>query len=107
MGCMHSNEDLERLRSSHHLNESYLSEIACNGHIDDCVPLNRLKNTIKYYNEWEQKQQQSDTPTTGIYEHIMNQSDNVDGVTELLQDYHHFIHKHSNEYETIYNELTS
>ena len=104
MGCVGSTETLERLESDHHL-----SQISCDGCYDECTSINRLKNTLKYYNEWEQKQQQKSTNNThstrGIYEHLCSESDN--GVTELLQDYHHFISKHSHEYEPIYNNLTA
>merc|ERR1712228_328545 len=102
---MGSNENLERLQSEHNQSQ-YLSKIECNGQHDECVPMNRLKNIIKYYNEWEQKQSENtDSPSHGIYEYLSNESEN--GLTELLQDYHHFVSKHNNEYETIFNDLTS
>eukprot|EP01084_Bolivina_argentea_P172994 299638_1 len=68
----------------------------------ECTHLQRIRSILIKYNSYitDKRQYNKNINMDNIYNHIMNYSNN-----DLLNDYHHLLYEHSNEFEDIYNVL--
>eukprot|EP01084_Bolivina_argentea_P162822 283306_1 len=106
MGCICSSSIDKGLSTAHTITTPLNTEKSCStNNFSNCPNLLNLRKLLNYYNEWlllqESDSDQKKESNIGIYEYISNNESY--SVHILLENYHHLMDIHYDQFEDIYN----